>query len=360
VTERSARTDRPDDAALDAGRERVHAGSKDWLLRAIAACSVVAAVVGVLVAPGLHGNATDAIVNWGDRAAAVTAYAMAILVCAGVAMATAELIGSRRAETAVGAVVVAGSSLLVVLLVALIARAHAQPDAPPQARMIVLVAVVASAVASTAGIAAIRRPHTRALALLLLLFALAALSRIGAWELAALGGEGANPSLYALGRVAATVGVMLEAAGQLATAVWIGTRGRAGLVLSSAVAATAFALTLVADLGAHPDASVLSAALHTSLADAAGLPAPYGLGGAVTFLTLSAMLLAAVTVVLGGQPRILIAAFSLALLSRGAFDAPLRAIAIGAAAAWALVAALDDRVLWASLTGRSSRPDRSA
>jgi hypothetical protein len=114
----------------------------------------------------------------------------------------------------------------------------------------------------------------------------------------------------------------------------------------------AFALTLVAALGAHADAPALAAVLHTSLSGAATLPAPYGLSGAVSFLTLSAVLLGAAALALRSQPRVLVAAFALALVSRGSFDAPLRAIAIGAAAEWALVAALDDRVLWASLTGR--------
>ena len=43
----------------------------DWLFRTIGACAVVAAVLGVVVAPGLHGNATDSVVNFWDHAAAI-------------------------------------------------------------------------------------------------------------------------------------------------------------------------------------------------------------------------------------------------------------------------------------------------
>jgi hypothetical protein len=357
VTEHSARSDSSHDGAVPpAGSVRLGSlGDKSWLFRSIGVCAIVAAVLGVIVAPGLHGNATDTVVNLGDRASAVFAYAMAILVSAGIVASTSDLIGSRRAETVPGAVVVAGSTLLVVLLVALVARAYAIPDAPPQPRMTLLVAVVSSCVASTAAAVAVRRPHTRALAILIMTFALAAIARIGAWELATLGGEGANANLYALGRGVATLGVVLEGMGQLAAAVWLGTRSRVGLVLSSVAAVAAFAITLVAALGGHADSSPLAAALHASLSAASTLPAPY-LTGAASFLTLSAVFLAAASLANPSQPAVIAAAFALALVSRGAFDAPLRAIAIAAAAQWALIAALDDRLMWASLAGRRSPP----
>jgi hypothetical protein len=338
----------------------MHFGSMSWLVRSIAVCAVVATVLAAIVAPGLHGNATDAIVNGWDRASTVFAYAMAILVSAGIILSTSEIIGSRRAESIPGAIIVAGSSLLVVLLVALVARAYAMPDAPPQARMTLLVAVVSSAVASTAAGIAVRRPHTRALAILLTSFAFAALVRVGAWELATLGGERANAGLYSLGRGVATLGVVVEATGQLAAAVWIGTRGRAGLALSSLAAASAFAITLVAALGSHADASPLAAALHTSLAASSTLPAPYALSGAASFLMLSSVLLAAAALAQLSQPPIIAAAFAVALVSRGSFDAPLRAIAIAAAAQWALLAAFDDRALWASLTGAARAKSATA
>ncbi|MGO9711592.1 MAG: hypothetical protein ACLQBL_22200 [Polyangiaceae bacterium] len=334
-------------------------GSMDWLVRSIAACAVVASVLGVVVAPGLHGNATDAVVNLWDRASTVFAFAMAILVSAGIILSTSELIGSRRAESIPGAVIVAGSSLLLVLLVAIVARAYAAPDAPPQSRVTLLLAVVASSVASTAAGLAVRRPHTRALAILLMTLALAALVRLTAWELATLGGERANATYYAAGRGFATLGVVVEALGQLAAAVWLGTRSRAGLALSSLAAVIAFAVTLLAALGAHPDASPMAAALHTSLATASTLPAPYALSGAASFLTLSALLLGVAALAQLSQPPILAAAFALALVSRGAFDAPLRAIAIAAAAQWTLVAAFDDRILWASLPRRRPPPESS-
>jgi hypothetical protein len=331
--------------------DSVHLRSFGWLVRAIGVCAVIATVLGVIVAPGLHGNATDAVVNLWDRVATVFAYAMAILVSAGIVVAMTDLVRSRRAESIPGAIIVAGSSLLLVLLVVAVTRAYAFPDAPPQTQISLLVAVVASAVASTAASPAARRPHTRALALLLSTFALAALVRLAAWELATLGGEKANVGLYAASRGIATVGVVIEGIGQLAAAIWLGTRNRLGLASSSLAAAGALVVTWGAALGARADASPLAAALHSSLSAGSTLPAPYALSGASSFLSVSAVLLGAGALAQMSQPPAIAAAFALALISRGAFDAPLRAVAVVAAAQWALVAAFDDRMLWSAMAG---------
>ncbi len=331
-------------------------------MRAIGVCAVVAAVLGVIVAPGLHGNATDAVVNLWDRVSTVFAYAMAILVSAGIVLATVDLIASHRAESIPGVIIVGGSSLLVVLLIVAIGRAYTFPDAPPQVQVSLLVAVVASAVASTAAVPVARRPHTRALALLLTTFALAALVRLAAWELATLGGERANVALYTASRGIATVGVVVEGIGQLSAAIWLGTRSRTGLVLSSLAAVGAFAVTWGAALGGRADASALAAVLHSSLSASAMLPAPYVLNGAASFLTVSAVLLGGAALTQVAQPPTIAAAFALALISRGAFDAPLRAVAVVVAAQWALVSAFDEKILWASLSGTgagAARVERS-
>ena len=341
--------------------ESLHLRNLGWVLRAIGACAVVATVLGVIVVPGLHGSATDAVVNAWDRASSVFAYAMAILVSGGIVLSTVELVGSHRAESISGALIVAGSSLIVVLLVVSIARSYVAPDSPPQLQVTLLVAVIASAVASTAGWRAVGGPHTRALSIVVSCFALAALVRLAGWELATVGGERANATLYAASRGLSTLGVVIEALGQLAAAVWVGTRGRTGLVLSSLAAVGAFAVTWGAALGGQVDAPPWATALHTSLAQVATLPAPYALSAALSFLTASSVLLAAASLAVLEQPAAISAAFALALVSRGAFDAPLRALAIVAAAQWAVVALLDERILWSSLTApRASRPPQSS
>src|SRR5262249_5966247 len=130
-----------------------------WLLRAIGLCAVVATVLGVIVAPGMHGNASDAAVEAWDRAAAGFAYAMAILGGAGVVAGVAELVGTRRAEVASGALVVGGASLVLVLLVVAVVRARTMPDAPLPAEMTIGLAVVSSLVATTAAWRAMQGVH---------------------------------------------------------------------------------------------------------------------------------------------------------------------------------------------------------
>jgi hypothetical protein len=329
----------------------LHLRDLGWFVRAVSVCAIAATVLGVLVAPGLHGNAADATVNTWDRASAVFAYAMAILLTVGIAVATAEIVFSRRAETVAGALIVGGSSLVLVLLVMASSR-----DAPPPEQVTLGFAVVGSAVASTAGFVAVRSPQTRALAIVVSAFALAAVVRVGAWEMARVAGDRANASLYMVSRGVSTAGSVIEALGQLAAAVWIGTRGRLGLVLSSVAALGAFAITWYAAQGGRPDADHWASVLHASLAEASTLPAPYALSGAASFLVASGTLLAAAAVVQVGQPAAIVSALALALISRGALDAPLRAVAMVAAAQWAVVAAFDDRLLWASLaaSGRKS------
>jgi hypothetical protein len=320
-----------------------------WLVRSIGASAIAATVLGVLVAPGLHGNASDAVVNLWDQASSVFAYAMAILLSGGIALSISELVASRRAETASGALIVGGSSLVVVLLVVAGWRTRMFPHTSLPEHITLGFAVVASGVASTAGFQAIRSPHTRALAIVLSTFALASLVRVGAWELAKIAGDQANAALYGASRSASTLGVVIEAFGQLAAAIWIGTRGRAGLVLSSLAAAAALAMTWGAAVGGQADAPHCLAALHASLGLTSTLPAPYALSGAASFLGVSAIALAIAALAQAGQPAAVCASLALALLSRGSLDAPLRAVAIVAAAEWAVVAAFDDRLLWASL-----------
>jgi hypothetical protein len=176
-----------------------------WLLRATAACAIVATALGVIVAPGMHGNATDAVVEGWDRASSVFAYAMAILVSGGLVASATELVGTRRAETASGALVVGGGAFTIVLLVVAIVRARLIPDAPLPPEMTIGLAVVSSLVGTTAAWRSVHGAHTRALSLVIALLGVAALVRVGAWELAAVAGERANPGLYAVARAVATV-----------------------------------------------------------------------------------------------------------------------------------------------------------
>jgi hypothetical protein len=341
----SASADRANEAPFG---ESLRARNLSWLIRTAGLCALGATLFGVVVVPGVQGYASDAAVEWCEHAAAVLSYAMAILAAGAIAASDTELVLTRRAESVSGALVVSGAPLVVVLLVVAITRARVIPDATFPWQLAIGTAVVASSVAATAAWRAMHGPHTRALAIAISAFTIAALVRIGAWELARAAGERGSPELGAVSRVVVTLGVLLEAAAQAVVVAWIGSRGRLGMVLSSLAALVAFAVTWGAASGAHVDAPAWASALHAALAEPSALPAPYALSAAQSFLSASAILLAAAALALRAQPAAITSAFALALVSRGVFDVPLRAIAIVAAAMWAFCSAFDERLLWAA------------
>ena len=355
----AASPDRENDAPFG---ESLRTRNLSWLIRTLGLSALVGTVLGVVVAPGVQGYASDASVEWCEHAAAVFSYAMAILAIAAIGAAITELAFTRRAESMSGALVVSGAPLVVVLLVVAITRARVLPDAPYPWQLAIGIALVAASVASTAAWRGMQGAHTRALAIAISSFTMAALVRVGAWELARVAGEHGSAQLGAVSRAVVTLGVFLEAAAQAVTVAWIGSRGKLGLVLSSLAAILAFGVTWGAASGAHADAPVWASVLHAALADASPLPAPYALSAAQSFLSASAIFLAAAALALRAQPAALTSAFALALVSRGAFDVPLRAVAIVAAALWAFCAASDERLLCAAIAAsppRNSTPPSS-
>jgi len=121
--------------------------------------------------------------------------------------------------------------------------------------------------------------------------------------------------------------------------------------------AAAFVVTWGAAQGVHGDARFWQSVLHTALADAAGVPPPYGLNAVATFLTSAGILLALVALLQRTRVTIVVSALALALIARGAFDAPLRALAACAAAIWTMLAAYDERAMWSALMAARARGD---
>jgi hypothetical protein len=313
------------------------------LLRAAAALAVVAFAVAVLVVPGLHGNAPQGLVELGDLASATLGYVLCGLLIGANVWGSVELGHAVRAPRTSRSVAIMASGVVVAFGVWAIFLRLLVPFA-------LVMAIAASAVAMIGAWNALRAPHTRAVGAVLAAFGLAALVRVGAWELAAVAGERASPSLYAFGRGLATAAVVLEGAGQLTGAAWLGTRSRlGGRVLSNLAIGAAFLITWGAANGVHAGAPAWQAALHTALADSAGIPPPFGLAAVATFLTSASILLAAVALVQRGPLAVVACSMALALIARGAFDMPLRALAAGAAGQWIMLTMLDDRAMWTSL-----------
>lgn len=211
----------------------------------------------------------------------------------------------------------------------------------------------AATVAAIAGAyASARAPHTRALAGVLFALAFAAVARLGAWELAATASERASVQLYGVSRGLATSGVLFEAIGQLIAVTWLWSRSKlVGQVGSTLALVGAVVLTWGVAQGVHSGAAPWQAMLHTALADAPGLPPPYfnRMASLATFLVPASLLLALVSAAQPNQVLALVATMALALVSRGAFDAPLRALCAVAAAQSVVIACEDERAMWRTL-----------
>jgi hypothetical protein len=317
--------------------------STGWLLRATALVTVAAAVMGLVVSPGLHGNSGEAVVLWTDRGSAALAYFVAALFAALILWGTLQLL---RAEIPVGiraGLIFCGGAVEVLTLGGLHDRL------PPQAT--VPIAAASAAVALVAGaFLASRGPHTRATAGVLFAFGLAASVRLGAWVIATRASDHADVQLFGLSRGLATAGVLFEAAGQLTAFMWLGTRSKAfGQLGSFAALVGAAVVTFGIGKGVHSGAALWQAMLHTALADAPGIPPSYRLDTLATFLVPTSLFLAFVVVAQPRQVAAITGTMALALVSRGAFDVPLRALAAAVAAQWAVLACIDDKAMWRTL-----------
>ena len=312
-------------------------------LRTAALVAVAAAVMGLVVSPGLHGNSGEAVVLWTDRASATLAYFLAGLLAALVTRGAIELL---RAEVPIGVragLIVCSASVVAMTLPGLRERL------PPQ--LTVLIAAASAAIALLGGaFLASRGPHTRATAGVLFAFGLAASMRLGAWVIATRASDHADVQLFALSRGLATAGVLFEAAGQLTAFMWLGTRSKAfGQLGSFAALVGAAVVTLGIAKGVHSGAAPWQAMLHTALADAPGIPPSYRLDTLATFLVPASLLLALVVAAQPRQVPAITATLALALVSRGAFDVPLRALCAAAAAEWAVLACVDEKAMWRTL-----------
>jgi len=314
-----------------------------WLLRAATGSAVAAGVMGAIVAPGVRGNASEGLVVAAESVSASLSYFLYVLLVALVAFGGVALLGAR--ETPIPprvALIGGGAAVIVMSLWGLNERV--------QPALAVLIACAATVACLAGAYCAARAPHTRAAAGILVVLAFAAMARVGAWELATRAGDTANMQTFAWSRNLATAAVLLEACAQLLAVTWFGTRGRwYGQLAASAALVGAFVLTWGVARGVHSGAAPWQAVLHTALADAPGVPSPYGLDALATFLVPASLLLALVAAALRQQVVAIVAAIALGLVSRGSFDAPLRALCAVAAAQWAALAGVDGRAMWVAL-----------
>jgi hypothetical protein len=156
--------------------------------------------------------------------------------------------------------------------------------------------------------------------------------------------------LYGFSRGLATAGVLFESFGQFVAVTWLFTRSKLWGQLGAAVAlGAAIVAAIGVRNGVHSGAALWEAVLSTALGDAAGIPPPYFLEMVAIFLVPASLLLALVAAAQPKQVVAVVATVSLALISRGAFDAPLRALCALAAAQWAALACADEKAMWRTL-----------
>jgi hypothetical protein len=296
--------------------------------------------MGLIVAPGVRGNATEQVVVAIERTAAALTYLTVELVVTVLLWGALEL-ARTRAVGIFARVTLIGTGAAVIAMSAPGLRERL----PPAFAVLLSAGAVVATIAG--GTVAARAPHTRALAGVLFMLAFAALARLGAWELATAAGDRASVQLFGVSRSLATTGVLLEAAAQMIAVTWLGTRSRsAGQIGSTVALILAFVITWGVARGMHSGPALWQVVLRTALADAPGVPPPYGLDAVATFLVPASLLLALASVAQPKQVVVIVATMALALVSRGAFDAPLRALCAVAASQWAALAWADERGMW--------------
>ncbi|HZU81989.1 MAG TPA: hypothetical protein VE987_03685 [Polyangiaceae bacterium] len=314
-----------------------------WLLRAAAWSAVAAGAMGVIVAPGIRGHASEQAVVTADWTAAVFSYFLVGLLLALLVWAVKEMLHSRVVGLFARVALIGGAAVVVAL-----SSPALHERLPPLYAVLVSAAAVVATIGG--GYASARAPHTRALSGVLFALAFAAIARLGAWELATAAGDRASVQLFTISRGLATAGVLFEGCGHLIAVTWLWSRGRSAGQLACVVAAgAAFLVTFGVAHGVHSGASPWQAVLYTALADAPGVPPPYNLDALATFLVPSSLCLGLVAAAQPKQVVAVVAAMALALVSRGAFDAPLRALCAVAAAHWAALACADERSMWRTL-----------
>jgi hypothetical protein len=324
--------------------------SAAWLLRIAAFSAVAAGLMGLIVAPGVRGNANERAVVAAERTAATLSYFLVGLLVALLLWGALELVRTQRVGRFARVSLIGGAAAVVAM-----SSPGLRDRLPPP--LAVLVAAAATVATITGGWISARTPHTRALAGILFAFSFAAVARLGAWELATVAGDRASVQLFGVSRGLATAGVLFEASAQMIAVTWLGSRSRsAGQLGSTAALVIAYLVTWGVSRGVHSGASPWQAVVHTALADAPGMPPPYGLDAVATFLVPASLLLALVAAAQPNQVVAIVSTVALALVSRGAFDAPLRALCAVAASHWAALSCADERAMWRTLIdGRKQR-----
>ena len=310
-----------------------------WLLYSTTVVSAVAVFLGV-IAPGVRGVASDKVVSFWERLSNTWLDASALLLIGLLVLGIYELLVETRVVMAAKiALMFGGAATVVAAAVSLV-----YPLAP---LITVILMMAVGLLAGVAGTLTLRATHTRAGGMVLLLLGLSGILRLIAWRFAVAGAT--DPGTYGIGRGFATASVVFEGMAQAGTIAWVGVRGRwVGQLLTPLALALAFFLVWSAGQGRGEDAPQWKMALWGALGWVPP-PEPYGLSTLSVFFGVSAPLLGLAALLAGRRQGPISAAVAIAVMARGLYDVPLRAMLLAAAAVWMVLAMVDDRVMWRAL-----------
>ncbi len=369
-SQRPSKPQRSEELLLNTGRDRFGVG----LLWPMAIAALAANLIAGLLAPGFIGSAGNALASRWRWWATITPLAAAILGIGSVIALVMAAVANPRTSISTRIVATFGAGLVLTL------TAAALRGKLEQTQLIVLFAG-AFAVLVASAVEALAPPPTRALGVMLGLLALSSLLRVAGWGLAWSASHKNYPSALGLGQTAASVALVLELLAQGFAVLYLfyrpGFRGAIAAVIAvgAAFALSMYTLRTVYDpnaAGTTREALQHAVSLRVQGLDplpswvdrAAGiqeialLEARHRLGLLpLVFAEFASLTLPLAAFASVSRPTLgLVAAVSLAVLSRGQVDTPLRALELCLAALGALVLSRGARVRQASNARQSERP----
>jgi hypothetical protein len=304
-------------------------------------------LLSVYAFPAARSMAAESVARPLEQIAMVVSYAAAIVLVRLQVWQAWRL--SRMDEAAFAKGWIATSSMLGLPLVALgfVGR-------PPSFFFSVVLGAMGALLGASAAWVALAKAHTRAGGLTLCLVTLTAFARLGAATLFWLASERTDPTYYGTGMTVISISLGCELLAVAAAALWLGTRaGRAGRIAINGALVVSVLATILTSGGtsAHGFQGLMQAAL------AEGVPSylPCSLPSMGRFLSASSVCVGFAFLTQARPRNRVPGAVALLLLSRGAFDVPMRFLFASVAALTLVHASRSPKALWDELLSVSAK-----
>lgn len=324
------------------------------LVRYLAALAVLAALLGRALGPSWAGIAVgmDRLIRAME---VVGGLATQLFAMAATVVAMAEILVLTRIHIAiflrVTLIAIAGSAIII----GLSASAMRVPELP-----LAVVGTGVAVIALASAWDARRAPFTRPAAAILALIAAGALVRLAGVALAFMAASRASAPLAAAARGVATGAFILDACALFGVMAVVAAAGKkVASPLTTLALVLAFLATRQAMVGAADDAGVVSLLIRRAADRLLTRPEPFLPAPVQVFVGFLALFAAAAVVFVRGQVPALAGVLALALVARGSADMPLGALVLIIASMSLVLAARDDRGLWAAITASEARDGRA-